>query len=886
MTGSAVTESAVTAANAALELVPADPGRAADCARRALRLARRNRDATAKSTAYRALGLAARELGDLGAGLTALHQAVRVASAAGLPTEAGQARMSRALVLLSQGRITAARRDAAAAAASLRGLDRARALGQHGLILQRAGHLDEALTAYAGALPGLRRHGDRLWEARLRNNRAILHAYQGHLRRAMADITCAEQLYTALDLPWAAALARWNLGFIQGRQGDIPAALATLDEVADTGRKAGQPLAALLLDQGEVLLAAGLAGEAEQVIAEAVTELSRQGHAADLAEAQLLLAQAQRCAGAAEAARRTAETARRSFVRQERPNWAALAQYVSIRASWASGERSGTLMRSARAAAGRLEQSGWASAALDVRLLAARIAIDLGHLDLARTELWAAARARRSVHMDQRSQAWYALALLRQQDGDRRGAAAAVSAGLDAAERHRVLLGSTELRTLVSGQVAELASLGLALALADRAAAPVLFATERHRAATLRIRPVLPPDDERHASLLTQLRMTAAEAEQAQLAGLPVQPISRRRQGLEEQLLHHLRHAPGPGRPDGPPRLAAALGPLAAALGERALVTYVEHDGALYAVVLAGGRHTLRDLGPAGSVAREVDSLRFAWRRRLTGHGSAASLAAASALADRSAARLDGILLAPLAGLMGGRPLVVVPSGPLQSLPWPMLPSCGSRPVTVAPSAASWLTARTAASGSTRGPNGRVVLIAGPDVPEAEPELAALAALYPGATVLSGAGATVSAALAALDGASVAHVAAHGRFRADNPMFSALLLADGPLTVYDLERLGRAPQTIMLAACDSALAPVRPGDELTGLAAALLAVGASTVVAPLLPLPDDICASLAHRWHQLVSGGTAPAAALAAVRASAGAGQAGVTGLVCLGYGG
>jgi len=184
-------------------------------------------------------------------------------------------------------------------------------------------------------------------------------------------------------------------------------------------------------------------------------------------------------------------------------------------------------------------------------------------------------------------------------------------------------------------------------------------------------------------------------------------------------------------------------------------------------------------------------------------------------------------------------------------------------------------------AGPPRG--GRVVLVAGPDLPGAAAELDALAELYPGATVLAGHDATIRAVLAALDGAEVAHVAAHGRFRADNPLFSALVLADGPLTVYDLERLRRAPRTIMLAACDSGLSPVRPGDEMTGLASALLAVGAGAVVAPLLPLPDEVSGALAYRWHQLVSSGRSPAQALAVVRGQCGGPAAA---LVCLGYGG
>ncbi len=876
-------ESAESAASLALDLVPADPGRAAAHARRALELARADRNPAAKSMAYRALGLAAHELGDIDAGLTALRQAVRAASTAGLDAHAAQARMSRAFVLLSQGKTSAARRDAAASVESLRGLDRARALAQQGLVLQRSGHLEEALAVYATALSGLRRYGDQLWEAKVRNNRAILHAYLGHLGRARADITLAGQLYAALDLPHAQVGTQWNLGFIEGRNGDIPAALTALDTVAEAYRKADARMSALLLDQAEVLLGAGLASEARQVSADAVAELSRRDQGSDLAEAQLMLARAQLAAGEAALASRTALVARRSFARQQRPTWAAVALYVSIRASWASGERSGRLMRSARAAAARLEEAGWVTAALDVRLLAARIALDLGRLDLARAQLQVAARARRSVHMDRRSQAWHALALLRQQSGDRRGAYAAVSAGLDAAERHRALLGATELRMLVSGQVAELAALGVALAIAEGAAPRVLRAAERHRAYTMRMRPVLPPADETHASLLAQLRMAAAETEQAQLAAAPMQALSRRQQALEDRLLRYLRHVPGAA---GAP-LAAGTEVLAEALADRVLIEYVESGDMLYAVVLAAGRHTLYPLGPAEPVVTNLESLRFAWRRLLTGHGSAASLQAATQLAARAADRLDAALLAPATSLTDWRPLVVVPSGKLQSLPWCMLPRCADRPVTVAPSAQSWLTARTASAETPEPPApghpARVVLIAGPDVPAAAAELDSLAAIYPGATVLAGPHATIGAALAALDGADVAHVAAHGRFRADNPLFSALVLADGPLTVYDLERLSRAPRTIMLAACDSGLSQVRPGEEMSGLATALLAVGASTVVAPLLPLPDEVSETLAHRWHQLVSSGNTPAAALEAVRAQSGGPAAGLT---CLGYGG
>ena len=902
------TGTAAAAAGAALDLVPADPARAAAQAARAVELARRQGDRGAQSTAHRALGLAARELGDLGGALTALHAAVRVATAAGLPQVAAQARMSRAFVLLSQGRTAAALRDAEAAVASMRGLDRARALAQRGLVLQRSGRLDDALAIYARALPALRRHHDRLWEARLRNNRALLHAYRGDPRRAKADIARAEQLYTVLDLPRARAGARWNLGLIEGKRGDIPASLAAFDSAVEAYRKADLPMAALLTEKGGVLLSAGLADEALQTLAAAVAEHAQRGQAADLAEAQLLFARAQLSAGGPGPAGASAAAARRGFTRQHRPAWAAAALYVEVHAAWAGGERSPRLLRLAREAARRLEATGWGTEALDIRLLIARIATDLGRLDLATAELRATARARGAAQLDRRARAWHALALLRAQSGDRRGAYAAVSAGLAAADRHRAMLGATELRVLVAAQVAELAALGVALAIEDGDPERVLGAAERYRAAALRIRPVLPSADERLVELRTALRLAADEAESARLGGTPMQALSRRQHALEEQLRQRLRHAPGEQAPGeqaaagGHPALAsdaATMAGLATALDGRVLVEYVESGGDLYAVIIEAGRPALRALGPAGQVAAELDSLRFAWRRLLTGHGSAASLRAAADLTAHAAGRLDDALLAPLGPLPAGCPLVLVPPGSLRSLPWPMLPGCAARPVTVAPSAASWLAARTRAApgrpqAAQRGPapraGRRVVLVAGPGLKTAAEEIEALSAVYPGAQVLTGREATVSAALRALDGADVAHVAAHGSFRADNPLFSSLLLADGPLTVYDLERLGSAPRSIMLAACDSALSTAGPGDEMTGLAAALLAVGASAVIAPLLPLPEEVSARLAHDWHRRVGEGATPAAALAEVTAPAAAdgplARLSAATLVCLGYGG
>jgi CHAT domain-containing protein len=124
----------------------------------------------------------------------------------------------------------------------------------------------------------------------------------------------------------------------------------------------------------------------------------------------------------------------------------------------------------------------------------------------------------------------------------------------------------------------------------------------------------------------------------------------------------------------------------------------------------------------------------------------------------------------------------------------------------------------------------------------------------------------------ALDGAGVAHLAAHGRVHPSNPLFTSLTFADGPLTVYDVERLRQPPTVVVLAACDVGRSAVRAGDELMGLSAAFLALGTRQVVASVVPVPDAETVPLMVAFHRRVAKGTATVPALAAAQAELGAG--------------
>jgi CHAT domain-containing protein len=222
-----------------------------------------------------------------------------------------------------------------------------------------------------------------------------------------------------------------------------------------------------------------------------------------------------------------------------------------------------------------------------------------------------------------------------------------------------------------------------------------------------------------------------------------------------------------------------------------------------------------------------------------------------------------------------------VPTGELVAAPWGVLPGCTGRPVTVAPSATTWLAARLRArAGPDDGADGSAVLVAGPGLDRAEAEVHTIAELYPHPTVLTGPEATLPATARYIEGAALAHLAAHGHHQQENPLFSSLDLADGPLMGYDVHRLDSPPVLVVLASCDLGLADVRPGDETVGMTTALLGAGTSTVVAAVTRVADESALTLMTRFHQARRGGRAPAAALADAAATEP-----LSGFVCFGAG-
>jgi CHAT domain-containing protein len=372
-------------------------------------------------------------------------------------------------------------------------------------------------------------------------------------------------------------------------------------------------------------------------------------------------------------------------------------------------------------------------------------------------------------------------------------------------------------------------------------------------------RPARPPDDEQLAEELIELRRVTAALEESLREGRPDAELARRQAALERSVRRRTLRARGDETHAREDRLPA---PRELALGDRALVEFMALDGQLLAVTVADGRARLHSLGAAADVEREVASLRMSLRSLATASEGSRAAEAMAGLCATVAARLDALLLAPLR--LDERPLVLVPTGALHALPWSMLPALAQRPFSVAPSLRLWQRAASAPAAPVR----QAVFVAGPRLPAATREIEILRERHPEARTLTGEDATIRNVARALDGADSVHVAAHGRFRDDNPLFTSLELANGLVTVYDLERLSRVPRRIVLSSCESGLSAVGAGDELMGFTAAVFALGTQTVIAAVVPVPDETTQGLMVALDEELTKHTPPAAALVRARAA------------------
>ncbi len=826
------------------------------------------------SVARQAVGVVLREFGDIEAAIGELRIARQLARRAGSADREADVLGTLGFALVVAGRSVAGRNALDAAVRKSTGHLHVRMLFRRGAALVTLGRHREALEDLNTAIVAMRAADDQIWEARALEHRALSYISSGSVRRAAADLRRSEDLFTANGQELESVDATVHRGVLALRLGDLPDALTCFDEAAERYQRLGTSDPDLSVYRCAALTAAGLARDAMQEAEAAISQLDEiNGRPTKRAELLLTAATCALAAGQPATALARATEARQLFDRQGRRWWRAHAQLAQVSAGVVVGPATAALLRDAQRCVRELSALNSPDRPL-ARLASGRVALALGQATVADEHLAAAAAARRQGPPLSRAVAWLAEALRAEAAGDPHRLMYSCRRGLDVINEYRSLLGSSELRAQTTAHGAELANLGQRHALRLGRPRLMLAWSERWRAVALAVPPVRPPADEELQADLAAMRDVGSRLSRANSLGLRSGPLNHEHQRLERVVRARALRTLGTG-PHGTPRNSSRgfdVSSLLDELKDDRLLELVDIEGQLHVLVCGDGQVRRFAAGTTEQAAREVRFARFILRRLAYG-ASVPSPAEVHDRLFRMGETLERVLLGEAGAHLGDAGVIVVPPGRLHAVPWGLLPRLRSRAVSVVPSATSWLRARRAYDAPPDTAASPVVLIRGPGLASQGAEVPQLAADYAvdcEPVVLGGGTATAARVLSAIDGARLVHIAAHGTFRADSPLFSALQLDDGPLTVYDLERLRQGPRQLVLSSCDSGVVAPAGANELLGLASSLIPLGTTGIVASVVPVNDVAVVPLMIALHRELRRGASLAEALRDARLGSG----------------
>ena len=707
--------------------------------------------------------------------------------------------------------------------------------------LTALGDHDEAVRIYARATMRAATHGLPVLEAIAGESLALLDLACGRYSEALAGLERARRHYASLGMTQQRAVAEKQLG-------DAYLELRLLPEAHSLFDEAWHRFETLALPDEEAW--------AHVQRGRALALLERPVDAADALQRAARLFESQRNAiGTAAVALARAELA---SIDDHDDGTQALALACEAAAGFT--------------AAGQAERSARADACAAAALLR------LGRVDDARRRFEdTLARARAARLAPVVVACLSGLGRCAQAEGDPDAARAAFEEAIEHFEGQRDALPGDELRSaFLSEHLLPYRAL-LAIALDTQAASPdpagataVWQQLERVRARALLERIAGGRRDDEPGSvsaLRAHIGWLYRRIGRLQDDGQPAGPLIEAMHKAEAELLEQARRErlAGPRAAPGPREATLASGDW---LDEGdALVEFGASGDELFAcVVTRDSVDVVRHLAAWSDVLEAVHSLRF--QLETLRHGAAAVQAHLPRLAERARQRLrrlHDLTWAPLAALLeDARQVIVVPHGVLGTVPFAALHDgtmclAERHRLALAPSA---LVARRMARLRRRPARSALVLGTTQALPHVAAEVRHVAGLFAGADCCVGEQATLASMRRLGRHADVIHLACHGQFRADNPMFSALHLHDGALTVEAAEALTLEAGIVVLSACETGLAAQASGDEMFGLVRAFFVAGAARVLASLWPVDDETTAAFMAHFYRALQAGSAPSQAL------------------------
>jgi CHAT domain-containing protein len=224
----------------------------------------------------------------------------------------------------------------------------------------------------------------------------------------------------------------------------------------------------------------------------------------------------------------------------------------------------------------------------------------------------------------------------------------------------------------------------------------------------------------------------------------------------------------------------------------------------------------------------------------------------------------------PIEGMLETERVIVVPHGPLHYVPFHALYDGKSHlveryEISYSPSASVLKLSRERSANQSHpaGPGTLVALgLTETGTPSIGAELRALGGLFPDSVMLTEHRATRENLFESAPRARFLHLASHGYFRRDNPMFSFLKLADANLHFYSLLDMRLNAELVTLSACHTGVNRVFPGDELHGLVRGFLYAGAPSVIASLWAVNDTSTSDFMREMYSKIRSGATKRAAV------------------------
>jgi CHAT domain-containing protein len=222
-------------------------------------------------------------------------------------------------------------------------------------------------------------------------------------------------------------------------------------------------------------------------------------------------------------------------------------------------------------------------------------------------------------------------------------------------------------------------------------------------------------------------------------------------------------------------------------------------------------------------------------------------------------------LIAPLRPFLNAKHLVFVPHGLLHYVPFHALHDGNSHlidqyTISYAPSASVYALCQTQKAKD----HGDSLILGVPDTqaPSIREEVEALNKILPNTKLFLGEDATEDVLRAHGPNSRFLHIATHGYFRQDNPLFSSIRLGKSRLSLYDIYHLHLPVELVVLSGCATGVNVVAPGDELMGLVRGLFQSGAQSLVLSLWDVHDESTKDFMIEFYSRLQKGLSKAEAM------------------------